>query len=135
MVLVIKDFNDNLESLFADAKSKGAILMSGDIDQSEEPQALHLLQEATADEGENITETASMKLGTLQSTTAAPSALPKDARIIAKEANAIPQGYADGTKVITHRKEPEAKIDELPKASKALELYIVGKSKGVLTLA
>ena len=95
MVPEIKGFNDNLENLFADAKSKRAILISSDVDQSEGIQTLHLLQEATADEGEDISETANMKLGALQATTTAPSAFTKDVRIITEEANAIPQDCAE----------------------------------------
>ena len=65
LIAEIKDFNDGLEALFPDLSSQTAYLIRTDIDQSVEIRDLQILQEATADDHEEISETASMRLQTL----------------------------------------------------------------------
>jgi hypothetical protein len=66
MVAEIKGFNENLETLFPDVKIKAAEAMRQDIGRSDQIQYLRLLQEATA--GEDISESASVRLETLGAT-------------------------------------------------------------------
>jgi hypothetical protein len=135
MVSEIKGFNDNLESLFPDVKSKTAILIRNDIDQSEEVQTLQLLQEATADEHEDISETASVRLEALGATATARSVLSEDARTITEETNAAPQPEGDDEDADAPSDDPETEIDELSREMKAVELYVEKKSEGALTLS
>ena len=65
LIAEIKDFNDSLDALFPDLSSQTAHLIRTDIDQSFEIRDLQILQEATADDHEEISETASMRLETL----------------------------------------------------------------------
>jgi tetratricopeptide (TPR) repeat protein len=68
MVAEIKGFNENLETLFPDVKIKAAEAMRQDIGRSDQIQDLRLLQEATAGEYEDISESASVRLETLGAT-------------------------------------------------------------------
>ena len=77
LIAEIKDFNDSLEALFPDLSTQTAHLIRTDIDESVEIRHLQILQEATADDLEEISETASMRLKTLGTidTVSQPSAL------------------------------------------------------------
>lgn len=111
MLSEIKGFNDMLESLFPDAKSKTLTLIRNDIDQSEEVHTLQLLQEATADEHEDISETASVRLEALGPTTTAQSALPEDARTITGETNTVPQQEGDDANSDAPSNDSEMEMD------------------------
>ncbi|KAJ7017007.1 prion-inhibition and propagation-domain-containing protein [Mycena alexandri] len=64
----IRGFNDSLEALFPDVASKAAALIRNDIDMSMEIRELQVLQQATADGHEEISETASIRIETLGGT-------------------------------------------------------------------
>ena len=68
LIAEIKDFNNSLEALFPGLSSQTAHLIRTDIDQSVEIGHLLVLEKATADDHEEISETASMRLEALGST-------------------------------------------------------------------
>ncbi|GFF38100.1 predicted protein [Aspergillus udagawae] len=68
MVAEIKRFNENLKTLFPDVKIKAAETMRQDIGRSDQIQDLRLLQEVTAGEYEDVSESASVRLETLSTT-------------------------------------------------------------------
>jgi hypothetical protein len=70
LVTEIKGFNDSLESLFPDVKLRTLATISAEIRQSEDIHALQSLQEATSEDHEEISETASVRLVTLGATLA-----------------------------------------------------------------
>ena len=65
LIAEIKDLNDGLGALFPDLSPQTKQLIRTDIDQSVEIRDLQILQEATADDHEEISESASMRLETL----------------------------------------------------------------------
>jgi ankyrin repeat protein len=69
LIAEIRGFNDSLESLFPDITRKAASKMLGEIGESNGIRDLQLLQQATADEHEDISESASVRLESLGATT------------------------------------------------------------------
>jgi len=117
LITEIKDFNDSLDALFPDLSSKTAHLIRTDIDQSVEVRDLHILQEATADDHEEISETASMRLETLGST------ISLEVSTVAGEGPVQVVGDTEESK------------DMLTKELEALEKYVHKKNEGALTLS
>lgn len=134
MVFEIKGFNDNLESLFPDAKIKALESMRAEIDESEDVDALQSLQEATANQHEDISETASVRLEALGTTGTARSRVSEDVRTVTGETNTAPQADADGADADANGGVVEEELDELSKQMQAVDLYVQKKSEGALTL-
>ncbi|KAL8783566.1 MAG: hypothetical protein Q9213_004556 [Squamulea squamosa] len=66
MIFEIKGCNDNLHSLFPNARKKASESLMIEINESNDLDALHSLQEATANGHEEISETASVRLDELE---------------------------------------------------------------------
>ena len=134
MVSETKGFNDNLESLFPDAKTKVLENMRTEIDQSEDVGALRSLQEATTDQHEDISETASVRLKALGATDTTKSRVSEDVRVITGEANPVSQGNIHDADADANGGVVEEEGDGLSKQIQALDLYIQKKNEGALTL-
>lgn len=128
MVSEIKGFNDNLESLFPDMKRKTRDLISIDIGESEEVRDLRLVQEATEGEHEDISDTASMRLGVLRAVATTRSASSGGAQTVTGKDEASSGNPGEGVV------ELGAPSDDLSKEMKAVELYLGKKSEGALCL-
>lgn len=137
MVFEIKGFNDNLESLFPDAKRKALESIRTEIDESEDVDALQSLQEATTDQHEDISETASVRLEALGATGTARSRVSEDARTVTEETNTASQADVDGADADANANGGvvEEELDELSKQMQAVDLYVQKKSEGALTLS
>ena len=116
LIAEIKDFNDGLEALFPDLSSQTAQLIRNDIDQSVEIRDLQILHEATADDHEEISETASMRLETLGST-------------ISRSAPTVTGGDDDEEGDVAESG------DVLTEKMAALTEYVKKKNEGALTLS
>ena len=121
LIAEIKDFNDSLEALFPDLSTQTAHLIRTDIDVSVEIRDLQILQEATVDDHEEISETASMRLKTLGTidTISQPSALAMTGEDDDEEGD-----VTESNNVLT-------KDSEIA----ALDKYVCKKNEGVLTLS
>ena len=118
LIAEIKDFNDGLEALFPDLSSQMKHLMRTDIDQSVEIRDLQILQEATADNHEEISESASMRLVTLGTIDTV------------SQRSALTATGEDGDEGdVTESK------NVLTKEISALETYFHKKNEGALTLS
>jgi hypothetical protein len=134
MVTEIKGFNDNLTSLFPNAKSKTVQFITSQIEQTEEVQPLQLLQEATEEEHEDISERASVRLEALGATTTARSRISDGARTITRETHSAVEQRDDVSRAVDENGLGE-ELDELSKQMEELELFIRKKSLGALTLS
>ena len=118
LIAEIKDFNDSLGALFPDLSPQIKQLIRTDIDQSVEIMDLQILQEATADDHKEISETASMRLETFTTI----EATSQPALTVTGE-----DGYEEGD--VTESE------DVLTKELTALENYVNKKNEGALTLS
>lgn len=140
MVLEIKWLNDNLENLFPGAKQKILDLISMDISESEAVQGLQLVKEATEGEHEDISDTASIRLGILGATLRPASYFGKQTISGNKEASGYPwacqalQPRGDSADRGAPSGGSGTGMDELFKEMKSVDLYIGNKREGALRL-
>ena len=120
LIAEIKDFNDDLVALFPDLSPQTEHLIRTDIDQSVEIRDLQILQEATADDHEEISETASMRLETLTTS----DAISQLALTVTGEDGGEEGDVTESDNVQTTGKEIAA-----------LENYVHKKNEGALTLS
>jgi hypothetical protein len=138
MIAEIKGFNDNLHSLFPDVQSRTNENLRNEIDQSEDINALQSLQEATTDDHEDISETASIRLEALGATSTARSRISEDAATITEEINAslASQGLDDEAAADAGAESVDSEeLDELSKQMKAVDEFVSKKTVGALTLS
>ncbi|KAG8752104.1 hypothetical protein FRC14_007342 [Serendipita sp. 396] len=142
-VAEIRGFNDSLVHLFPDMVTKTNNTLREDIDSSEEIRGLQLLQQASSEDHEEISETASERLNHLGATmasllddqkteTASEAPLPlvpvKQAQATAqKGANPLPKEGDANTPVQTYKE------TELEKELDKMEAFCDEKSRGALT--
>jgi hypothetical protein len=119
MIDEIRGFNNSLEALFPDLASKTAALIRNDIDQSVEIRELQVLQEATANEHEQISETASIRIEALGAT----------ARTVTGEVAEVLGSQADSLEI------EDEDQSELNIQIKGLESFLQIKNHGALTLS
>ena len=131
MVSEIKGFNDNLESLFPDIKRYTSEDIRGEINQSEDIDALLSLEEATMDQHEDISSAASDRLEEMGVASVARSRISRDQHTVTGENpnSALQLGRINAE---SHASE---ELDELSKQMRAVELYASNKSMGALTLS
>ncbi|KAL9636014.1 MAG: hypothetical protein Q9164_003097 [Protoblastenia rupestris] len=135
MVMEIKDFNDNLSSLFPDLKAKTSETLRGDIDESVEVRSLMLLQQASADGHEDISETASCRLGALGATAAAQSIISDGARTATeKEDPSFNLGMEDASGPEADDSKTDPEMDRLTKQVQAMEVFMEKKNEGALAI-
>jgi Prion-inhibition and propagation len=118
LIAEIKDFNDGLGALFPDLSPQTEQLIRTEIDQSVEIRDLQILQEATADDHEEISETASTRLETLTNIDA-----------ISQPALTVIGDDDDEEGDVTESE------DVLTKEIATLENYVDKKNEGALTLS
>ena len=127
----VKDFNDNLPSLFLDLKAKTSETSRGDIDESVEVRSLMLLQQPSADGHEDISEIASCKLGALGATAAAQSMISNGARTVTgKEDPSFNSGMEDASGPEADDSKTDPEMDRLTKQVQAMEVFMEKKNKG-----
>jgi Prion-inhibition and propagation len=123
MVLDIKGFIDNLESLFPNTTGDVLENLRIDIDRSEDVGALQSLQEATTNEHEEISETASSRLEALGATSVARSHVSGGASKVVREDDASTQDVGCAK---------NGEVSELEKEMQAVDLYVRNKTTGAL---
>ncbi|UKZ46819.1 hypothetical protein TrVGV298_001029 [Trichoderma virens] len=146
LISELRGFNDSLESLFPDAQIRAAAAMRAEIEGAVEIRGLRLLQEATAEEHQDLSECASLRLELLsvsriqddvtsQATTE--NTWAKDGWEDADEE--IPRGNqqaeAEGRTTPTEATQEEPELDEMTKRLRELDLYNAKKSFGAVTLS
>ena len=143
MVTEIRGFNDSLVDIFPDLRVREALRI--EIDQSNEIRPLTLLQEASADDHFDISDTASNRLEVLGATATARSILSRDddGRTVSEDHNVSPPAAAAAVPLPTG--EPEAEdpetgddatvVDELEKRLNAVELFASKKAEGALSVS
>jgi hypothetical protein len=112
LVAEIKGFNDSLAAIFPDIQSRAADRLRDDIETSEDIRSLQLLQEASAQDHVEISDTASVRLENLGAT------------ILDEEAAETGSNDAEPT---------DAKVDELTEMMKKTEVFANDKYRGALT--
>ncbi|KAJ7748394.1 prion-inhibition and propagation-domain-containing protein [Mycena metata] len=121
----IRGFNDSLEALFPDVASKAATLIRNDIDMSVEVRELQVLQQATADGHEEISETASIRIETLGGT----------ARTVTEAELVSPQVTEALADQVKSARIGDNDTNELDRQLKDLETFIQTRNHGALTLS
>ncbi len=144
MVIDVKGFNDNLESLFPEAKLDMTHQMIDDIEDSEDIGALMSLQEAAQAEHEMISDCASIRLETLGVTATARSQISDAHTEIGEPSSAleniaeVADALKDDDDAKSDATEEVARAEGIPVALvrelKAVEAYSEKKSEGCLTL-
>ncbi|KFY19217.1 hypothetical protein V493_08076 [Pseudogymnoascus sp. VKM F-4281 (FW-2241)] len=143
LVVEIRGFNDSLASLFPDAKVIAAEEMRVEIDESVQVDQLRLLQDATIDEHEELSEVASVRLEALGVTVSARTELlsltveQMDALTVTgieDDVEEVPREAPEGTGGQAAAEEEEP-LDELSKKLRDLEIYVGKRSMGALTLS
>ncbi|KAL1914536.1 uncharacterized protein VTP21DRAFT_8161 [Calcarisporiella thermophila] len=132
LIAEIRGFNDSLVSLFPDLKSRTAIRLREDIEASEEIRSLQLLQQASADDYEDLSDAASVRLINLGATayaldhekTEEVTVTPAPVKSAIQSQDQAGHGTADDAD------DPE--MNELEKALERLEIFVDDKSKGAL---
>ncbi|KIM22050.1 hypothetical protein M408DRAFT_29057, partial [Serendipita vermifera MAFF 305830] len=138
LIAEIRGFNDSLVSLFPDVTSKTAARLREDIDASDEISSLQLLEQASADEHEDIWESASMRLSNLGQTATGPSIAPfEDKKTETASIAQVPVNNDgddswedDNGQPVT--KAAKRELSELEKQLEALESFCKRKSSGGL---
>jgi hypothetical protein len=145
LVKEVRGFNDSLESLFPDAKRRAEEEMRVEVEESVEIGELRLLQEATSDGHEVLSEVASVRLEALGVTVSARTELlsqtddQSDALTPLTVTGAddddveeVPREGTEGGQAALGEDQP---LDELSKKLRDLEIYVGKKSTGALTLS
>ena len=142
LVTEIRDFNNSLESVFPDARSRAAKAMIQEIDSSAEVGQLRLLQEATSNEHEELSESTSARLEALGATVSARtellSVLHEDDdhdTVTVTDAQEVEEFAREDLQTKQASPEPKEPHDELSKKLKNVGLYVEKKSTGALTLS
>ncbi|KAK4244267.1 small glutamine-rich tetratricopeptide repeat-containing protein 2 [Corynascus novoguineensis] len=143
LVAELRSFNDSLESLFPDAQARAAEAMRSDIDAAVGVRELALLQKATADEHETLSECASMRLDELGVTLSARTEL-----LSVSKAQSDTDSEATVENIANAHEEADEEIKrddqgsgqqtkpemtELEKRLEDLELFVGKKNSGALT--
>jgi Prion-inhibition and propagation len=144
LVKEVRGFNDSLESLFPDAKRRAKEEMRVEVEESVEIGELRLLQEATSDGDEELSEVASVRLEALGATVSARTELlsqtedQRDALTVTgaddDDAEEVPREGMEGGQAQAAATE-DAPLDELSKKLGDLKIYVAKKSTGALTLS
>jgi hypothetical protein len=142
LVKEVRAFNDSLESLFPDAKRKAEEEMRVEVEGSVEIGELKLLQEATSDGHEELSEVASVRLEALGVTVSARTELlsqtedQRDALTVTgaddNDVDEVPKEETEGGQAVLGEDQP---LDEPSKKQRDLEIYVGKKSTGALTLS
>ena len=112
LVAEIRGFNDSLSAIFPDIQSRAVDRLRDDIETSEDIRSLQLLQEASAQDHVEISDTASVRLENLGAT------------------------MLDEEKVETGSDDAEptdARVDDLTKAMEKMDVFAKDKEQGVLS--
>lgn len=125
LITEIKGFNDSLVSLFPDVTSRTNRMLQEDIDTSEEIRSLQLLQQATSDDHEEISETASLRLNNLGATL-----LSDDKSKVVKAAQPADQSKPEEQSLSDTE---ETQLNELEKELQIAEDFCHKKTLGALT--
>ena len=156
MVTEIRQFNDSLADLFPDLKIREAMRI--EIDQSVEIRPLTLLQEASADDHFDISDTASNRLEVLGATATSRSILSRDedGRTVSEHPGARPPAAATAATAtaaapprVTAETEQDGGsewedveggddatvVDELEKKFQAVEIFATKKAEGALSVS
>lgn len=140
LVEEIHGFNDSLENLFPDVKARATEIIIEEIDSSAQVDELRLLQEATSEGHEVISESASVRLEALGATASARTELlsqsngEHDAATIRDDEEADEEVLREGADREQSAPPSDGPIDELSKQLRDVELYVQKKSTGALTL-
>jgi hypothetical protein len=152
LVNELRGFNDSLESLFPDAQIRVAEVMRAEIEGAVEVRELQLLQEATAEEHQDLSECASVRLETLGVTVSARTDLLSVSRAQDEAASQATDEHAGANddwenadedvphsdrqyEGLTAPPQEEAEVDEMTKRLREVELYVEKKNFGALTLS
>jgi hypothetical protein len=152
LVNELRGFNDSLESLFPDAQIRVAEVMRAKIEGAVGVRELQLLQEATAEEHQDLSECASLRLETLGATVSARTDLLSVSKAQDEAASQATDQHAganddwgDADEDIPHSDrqyegltappQGEAEVDEMTKRLREVELYVEKKNFGALTLS
>lgn len=142
LVKEVRGFNDSLESIFPDAKRRAAEEMRVEIDESVQVDQLRLLQEATSEGHEELSEVASVRLEALGATASARTELLSQTEeqmdvLTVTGDDDVEEIHRDAVEGETGRAATEADepLDELSKKLRDLEIYVGKKSTGALTLS
>ena len=163
LIAEIKGFNDSLASLFPDVVSKTADTLRNDIQESEEIRSLVILQEASADDHLDISDSASDRLERLGATATDTHTIlagdkqlvkapPKRAKTknettgmtsssneVAKVTREESQGDEDDLQDVVLNEdvsedvEQDEEVDELTKQFSKIDRFVDAKQKGMLT--
>jgi hypothetical protein len=136
MIIEIKGFNDNLESLFPGIGARTAEAMLVGINSSDNIQELQLLQDATIDEHEELSESASARLDVLGAASTARTELlttsdhetVTDNDVVEVEADAAAEANETATVV-------NPAVDAYKKRMQAVEDYFTKKRTGSLSVS
>ncbi|KAK7179647.1 TPR domain containing protein [Paraphaeosphaeria sporulosa] len=136
LIVEIKGFNDNLESLFVGSRARITEVIREDVESSASMEELHLLQEATAEEHNDISDCASARLEALgAASTMRSELLTVQENPLEQDANwQNDEAELDRDDGQTARA-AESEMTELEKRVAAVELYCDKKHEGALTLA
>lgn len=137
-VAELRGFNDSLESLFPDAQTKIAEAMRIDIGSAVEMRDLQLLHEAMAEDHEQLSEQASVRLEALGATVSARTELLQEAiddnsSQKSEETEAVTrESVVDGVEIRVAALKSAPEVDELTKRLIYMELYMEEKVAGAL---
>ncbi|GAD97274.1 predicted protein [Paecilomyces variotii No. 5] len=136
MITEIKGFNDNLESLFRGSRARIAKVMREDVESSVNMEELRLLQDATAEDHEDISDCASARLETIGAASTVRTELltvqenPPEQDEDRDDAEDTEN--ADGEQVV---RVGGREMSELEKQMNSIDLYFGKKRQGVLSLS